>query len=234
MADKEARLGLDVPPQKEPCMASFDPIGCGIHSRRQFLRVSVVAGSAQLLAISLAAPTRGQASKKSISWNDVAETVHRQLATRQGYQSGDLIAKSEVTAVLDQLKSLGWDVPERDKLLGLFLDDGHFLVQELRTPAGVRFIRGVAQQPIVFDRLDRLSGMPGGQRLIHDMIRLPNGQSFMSPHPTPGFTDLTILLPKQANGKTPRDPNFNKPTGKLYTEKDLLKALEERWKLAKN
>ena len=214
-------------------MASFDPIGCGIHSRRQFLRVSVVAGSAQLLAYVLAAPARGQPPKKDVAWTDVSETVHRQLATRRGYQPGDLIAKSEAGAALDQLKSLGWDAPERDKLLGLVLDDTHFLVQELRTAAGVRFIRGVAQEPIVFDRLDRLSGMPGGQRLIHDMIRLPNGQSFMASHPTPGFTDLTILLPKQANGKTPRDPNFNKPTGKLYTEKDLLKALEERWKLAK-
>jgi hypothetical protein len=49
----------------------------------------------------------------------------------------------------------------------------------------------------------------------------------MAKKPTPGFTDLTTLLPKQANGKTPVNKDFNKPTGKIYTEAALVAAIQK-------
>jgi hypothetical protein len=200
-----------------------------LRSRRAFLRVSARFGSAGL-AIFFAPALAIASPPKELSWGEVPPLVGAQLAQRVGYRRGDLLSRGDARGVLEQLEARGWKVDESEELLEKFLDDGHFLVRELRTPTGQRFARGVANDRLVFDRLDRLTGMPGGQQLIHDMMRLPDGQQLMSQRPTPGFTDLTILLPKQANGRTPRDRNFNQPTGKIYTEEGLLSALEERWK----
>jgi hypothetical protein len=158
---------------------------------------------------------------------DVAALVRTVLTAKQGYQPGDILSQSDAKAVLDALAKAGLKVSQQDDLLKLLLDDGSFLVKELRSPPGVKFMRGVAHEPIPFDRLDRLSSMPGGERLVHSIIRLPNGQTYMSAKPTPGFTDLTTLLPKQANGKTPVNKDFNKPTGKIYTEAALVQAIQK-------
>lgn len=198
----------------------------GFHSRREFLRLAAATGSLSLLVF-LPQPATGAAP--SLTWPAATEVVRRQLALRRGYQVGDLITRGDVEPSFKTLAGLGWLVADRDQILQKILDDGHFLARELRSPAGQKFMRGVSKEPLVYDRLDRLSEMPGGQQLIHDIIPLPNGQKFMAKKPTPGFTDLTILLPKQANGKTPRDKDFNKPTGKIYAENDLVKALEKAW-----
>jgi hypothetical protein len=155
--------------------------------------------------------------------------VNTTLAARQGYKPGDLISRGEVAAVCDALKQAGWDVPNRSELVKLSLDDGHFLVTELRTPDGVKFSRAIAGQSLPFDRLDRLSQQSGGEKLIHSLVTIPNGAKLMSSKPTPGFGDLNQLLPKQASGLTPKDKDFDKPTGKIYTEAQLVKALEKVW-----
>jgi hypothetical protein len=192
-----------------------------IHSRRHFLRALTAAGSAALFMIS---PALLFAQQKPA---DVAALVRTVLAAKQGYQPGDILSQGDAKAVLDTLAKAGLKVSEQDEILKLLLEDGSFLVKELRSPPGVKFMRGVARDPIPFDRLDRLSGMPGGERLVHDIIRLPNGQTYMSKKPTPGFTDLTTLLPKQANGKTPVNKDFNKPTGRIYTEAALVEAIQK-------
>jgi hypothetical protein len=202
---------------------------CGIHSRRLFVRAVLAGGSIPLGIFFLATPGAA-APKPMLAWGDVTALVSRQLATRPGYQAGDLISQGDVTPVFKLLEERGWKVADKEEILQRVLDDGHFLVKQLRTEPGVKFARGVAKEALALDHLDRLCAMPGGQQLVHDMLRLPNGQAFMSKKPTQGFTDLTILLPKQANGKTPRDPDFDKPTGKIYTEAALLAALEKSWK----
>jgi hypothetical protein len=167
--------------------------------------------------------------KHKPSWADAQQIVARSLVYGPQYRPGDLISRGDAQRALDHLKVAGWQAPDQNKLLAKVLDDGHFLVRELRTPAGLAFSRAVANQSNSFDRLDRLSQQPGGQKLVHSIIRLPDGVKLMSPKPTPGFGDLTELLPKQANGRTPKVPDFNKPTGKIYTESQLLAELKKAW-----
>jgi hypothetical protein len=169
-------------------------------------------------------------AKTPPSWDEVSAAVGTALATRQGYRPGDIISQQDVKGVLAALKEEGWEVPEQSELLEMVLEDSNFLVRQARSAAGTKFMRGVAGDKLPFDRLDRLSRMPGGQQLVQSIIHLPDGQALMGKHPTPGLRDLTELLPKQANGLTPVDKNFNKPTGRIYTEADLLSALEDRWK----
>jgi hypothetical protein len=178
-------------------------------------------GSAAMIAISTESLS---AQGKPV---DLAALVGTVLSAKHGYRPGDILSQEDAKAVFDVLAKAGVKVSDQDKITKLLLEDGVFLVKELRTPPGIKFMRGVARESQPFDRLDRLSAMPGGERLVHDMIRLPNGQNFMSKKPTPGFTDLTTLLPKQANGKTPVDKDFNKPTGKIYTEAALVEAIQK-------
>jgi hypothetical protein len=168
-------------------------------------------------------------AKVALDWPAVQQIVQHSLASRQGYRPGDLVSRGDAEQALERLKTAGWDVPEKSKLVSLCLDNGHFLVRELRTPAGLAYSRAVARQSLPFDRLDRLSQEPGGQKLIHSIVNLPDGVKLMSPKPTPGFGDLTELLPKQANGRTPKVKDFDRPTGKLYTGQQLLAELKRRW-----
>ncbi|HTN77112.1 MAG TPA: hypothetical protein VL096_17755 [Pirellulaceae bacterium] len=163
-------------------------------------------------------------------WAAIEKLTKWQLSTRVGYLPGDILSRSDVEAVLDQIKHDGWEVPNRADLLKNTLDDGHFVVKELRTPAGVKFSRAVMKDPNVFDRLDRLSEFSGGHKLIHTIVHLPDGTQLMLKHPTPGMNALTELLPKQANGFTPKDKDFNKPTGKIYNETELLTALNKSYR----
>ena len=204
-------------------LRTFEP---GFRSRRQFLRATAACGSA-IFGIFVCG--LGSA-EPPLSWEKVSAKVSTILATRQGYRPGDIISHQDVKGVLAALKDLGWEVPEQSKLLETVLEDSNFLVRQARSAAGTKFMRGVAGDKLPFDRLDRLSRMSGGQQLVQSIIHLPDGQALMGKHPTPGLGDLTELLPKQANGLTPVDKNFNKPTGRIYTEAELLAALEERWK----
>src|SRR5687768_10033139 len=142
----------------------------GIHSRRRFLRLTAVASSASIFTI-LPIPPACAAVRVTLTWGQVSEITRRQLAAKRGYQPGDLLAQGDARPVFEQLAKAGWQIADKDALIRLMLDDSHFLVKQLRTPAGVKFAHGVAKQSLVFDRLDRLSSMPGGQQFIHDMIR---------------------------------------------------------------
>lgn len=198
----------------------------GLPSRRQFLRATAGCGSV-VLGFFLVNSSLGN---PPLSWQSIVSAVGSTLAARQGYRPGDIISQQDVKGVLAALKEEGWEVPEQSKLMELVLEDSNFLVRQARTQAGTKFMRGVAGDKLPFDRLDRLSRMSGGQQLVQTIIHLPDGQALMGRHPTPGLGDLTELLPKQANGLTPVDKNFNKPTGRIYTESELITALEERWK----
>ena len=198
----------------------------GIRSRRNFLRQAAAFGS---VALGIFFGTEIDA-KAPLAWDKSAAIVTSTLATRQGYRPGDLISQTDVKGVLAALKDAGWEVAEPSKLLELTLEDSNFLVRQARSQAGTKFLRGVAGDKLPLDRLDRLSRMPGGQNLVQTIIQLPDGQKLMGKHPTPGLGDLTELLPKGANGLTPVEKDFDQPTGRIYTESELLAELQERWK----
>ncbi len=202
--------------------------GVSVVSRREFLRLGLAGGSL-LLGIGAEKFCAAAPTQKLPDWKTVEQTAKSTLASRQGYQPGDLLAKSDVQGVLTQLQQLGWEVANRQELQKKTLDDGHFLVKELRTTAGLKFSRAVQHDDNVFDRLDRLSEYSGGHKLIDTIVHLPDGTKLMLNKPTPGFSDLMSLLPKQANGLTPTNKDFSKPTGKIYNETELLKALADSY-----
>ncbi len=151
------------------------------------------------------------------------------FAPRADYASGDVITQSDVKPLFEQLDALGWQVAERDAILKLVSSDQAFVVTQLRTREGRKFMRKVKGQALVYDRIDRLSRMPGGRKLIVSLTTIPKGYQLMGPNPTPGLRDLTQLLPKGRNGRTPVDKDFHKPTGLIYTQDALWKHINKSY-----
>ena len=170
------------------------------------------------------------AHERPIALSEVRRIVVETLADRRDYQPGDLISRSEVNQVLSQLALLGWSPDDRAQIEADTLSDSSSLVRILRTTEGRRFMRKVAGQEQVFDRLDRISQVAGGEALLQSLVKLPDGERFAMRKPPRGRPDLLDLLPKNASGKTRTIKDYDKRTGQIYSEADLIKRLEASYR----
>jgi len=156
------------------------------------------------------------------SFASVKKLVEKTLSGDRHYRSGDLLSQSQAAAVLAQLKSNGWEVTQSRELLARVPSDEEFLVRELRTPKGLVMMRQIAGMKDGFDRIDRLSRIPNGPQLIAQLIEGPDGYKLIAYlTETRGGKELGQML-----DRTPGDGNFNEPTGRIYTEKQLLAELQ--------
>lgn len=162
----------------------------------------------------------------------VQRTVEVFFSEQRDRQPRDLIAHSEVEQVLQAVKTLGWDVADKQEILKQSLSNEHVLVKTLRSPAGRRFMHSVSGRELMYDRLDRISQVSGGSRLIQDIVKLPNGERYAKPRSGGGVPDLLDLLPKNASGQTRRIKDYDKSTGQIYTVTDLIDRLSESYRHA--
>jgi hypothetical protein len=182
-----------------------------------------------LLSVGVAAddPTPPTTENAALSPQEVQQIVARYFSQQSGRQPGDIITQSDVAAVLEELAAAGWQPPDHKQLLASTLPDDGPLVSSLRTQQGRRFMRKVSGYESIYDRLDRVSQVSGGQRTIDAIVRLPDGEKYAqpkkkTPHGVPDFLDL---LPKNASGKVRTIKDYDKPTGRIYTEADLVNRL---------
>ena len=86
-------------------------------------------------------------------------------------------------------------------------------------------MHNVREYPMVYDRMDRLTGMANGRKVLQEMIKSPEGHKAM------------LVLTQKNDGKEAdpllarlhRGPNFDKPTGRIYTVDNLLVALQKSY-----
>ena len=182
-----------------------------------------------MIAVGLATlPTPAGAAPRERALPDfklVSETVQRHLAAQPGYRSGFILSQSSVAPVIQQLRLLGWTVPDRKSILSSVPKDHDFLVAQLNTPAGRKFMVRISKYPLAYDRLDRMSRIGNGRRTVHDLIKGPGGEKMI--HyltSTSGGKELGKML-----SAVPGGVDFNKPTGRIYTEKHLLAALKKSY-----
>jgi hypothetical protein len=174
-----------------------------------------------------ASPLAAAQSAAMPPFSKVEGVVQRYFEGIEEYQAGDLISRSQVQPLFDHLRILGWSVRDQKSILRDVLDDGDFLVQQLRTKTGRNLILKSKEYPLVLDRLDRVVRMQGGKQLLMDMRKLPFGYRFLEVKR--GFDDLAQLLPKGPSGKSPECEDIDKPTGKIYTVDGLLARLKESY-----
>jgi hypothetical protein len=149
--------------------------------------------------------------------------VHAYFAQISGYQRGDLIDRDQVRGLLKQLAADGYKTPDPDELLAKVPDRTEWFVQEFRgSAAGRTLMRQIVKYPEAFDRMDRLSRLPLGKQRVREIIRGPDGYKFVQALTTSPTGKGTAKLLTNARGAE----NFDKPTGRLYTEGALLRELE--------
>lgn len=176
----------------------------------------------------LCIPARSvSAESKLPDWQKVREAAEKHFGKQRDRQPRDIISRSDVSGVLLEIEKTGWQVPDQNSLLDQVLGDQHVLVATLRSPKGRRFMSQISGRTGMYDRLDRVSEAAGGAQLIRDIVKLPDGEKYAKPKSGGGVPDLVDLLPKNASGKTRRIPDYDKPTGRLYTVDDLLNRLNQ-------
>jgi hypothetical protein len=197
------------------------------------LRLNIVVAVASLYSVvaTIAAP-----AKETVlpPFSEVQGVVESHFAEAKDRGPRDLISRSEVERALDEVKKLGWDVQDREKILAQILPDQHVLVVTFRTPAGRKFMQQISGRELMYDRLDRISEVSGGSRLIRDIVKLPDGERYAKPKSGGGIPDLLDLLPKNASGQTRRIADYHKPTGHIYTVADLLAKLADSYRTAQS
>lgn len=155
----------------------------------------------------------------------VEKQVQATFQTFNDHQGADLISRDQATKVLDFLKKLGWDVEDRDEILADVLSESDPLVKRLRTKPGKKFMRQSAGYSQAYDRLDRLERLPDGQRILKRLVEGPDGYKLIEYLTTSsGGKNMGKML-----GKIPEGEKFNQPTGRIYTQADLLARLKESY-----
>lgn len=153
----------------------------------------------------------------------VEATVTACFDALPGFRPDGIITRSEVRAALEQLDRIGWSVAGRETLLERVLPDDSFLVEQLRTPDGMKFASRIARYRQGYDRLDRLSQLPHGRRTVRDLIHGAGGYKMIEYMTgSSGGAELGRMLSKVPNGA-----DFNQPTGRIYTLGSLLGELKK-------
>jgi hypothetical protein len=175
-----------------------------------------------------ASKNKDSKSKEFPSFDLVTTTVQERLAANRGYRVGDLLTASTVDPVFGELAKINWKVSDRKDITKLLLPDSDWLARQLTSRGGRQFMRAVSECPGGFDRVDRLRRMPYGQRQLQDLIYSPDGSKiFEYMTTTSGGKNLSKMLTHGVNGA-----NFDKPTGRIYTERQLLKRLKKSYDAA--
>ena len=161
-------------------------------------------------------------------WGVVEAFVWETLEQKKKYERDDLITTTDVEPVLARLGDANWDVPQQEKLLDRTVNSGDQLATLLGSKRGLKFMRSVSNREGVYDQLDRLLQLPGGDRMVRDMIHAHNGVDLLEyyfDHADRGI-NLSELLPNRPNGRPPQDKDFRKPTGRIYTGASLIEHLQ--------
>jgi len=175
-----------------------------------------VCGEAALVSTAVA--------KELPGFDEVTAAAEKALHADPRYESGDLITRKQVVAVVNELERLGWKLEDRRKFEKLALEDGSFLVKQLTSTNGKKFLRQISSMPLAIDRLDRMSQMKLGHSTVERLVRGPDGYKlFDYMTNAKGGHELAKMLTNEGNG------NFDKPTGKLYTEAYLMRELKEMY-----
>jgi hypothetical protein len=195
-------------------------------SRRQILALAATGCLARFDAIlpsSIAAEP--SAAKERPKWAAVEQLVRKHFAEQKDYQPGDLITRSQAKPVFKKLGDLGWMPSDQEAIVAALTPDGDFIVKELRTPQGRKFMRSIASYPDAFDRLDKLSRLPEGQSSIRTLVKGPGGYKLLD------YLTSQAGRPQTADflAESPQGHDFDRPTGRIYTLEAFVKRLQQSY-----
>jgi len=166
-----------------------------------------------------------KSAKKFPTFEKVQQTIEKHFALNRGYRPGDLITSSDVDPLFRKLEKINWKVADRKDISKLMFSSSDWMPRQFSGDRGREFMRQIADLPGGYDRVDRLRRMPYGAQQISDLIRSPDGYKlFEYMTTTQGGKNLGSMLSQGVNGE-----DFNRPTGRIYTELDFTKRLKKSY-----
>jgi hypothetical protein len=193
-------------------------------------QLGIVFGSIFVLAvITVSWPVENvlaQAKTQSLpKFEKIEAAVWQYFQSQPNFQASMLITKEQVEPLLGGLANMGFNLSDTKSILDKLPVEDEFLVKELYSPAGRKFMQSIAKYPDAYDRLDRLSRLPHGKQTIRDLVKGPDGYKMIQyMTTTPGGKEMGKML-----SNAPLGANFNKPTGRIYTVPMLLTQLEDQY-----
>jgi hypothetical protein len=193
-------------------------------SRRR-VWVAVLAVGFSVIAAGLAGAAEQVRDRPLPKFATVRAVVLRELVRPPERLSSDIVARSEVQLVFDQLRRMGWPVRDEKAIVKQVPGDTDFVLQRLRTPPGRKFMRSIAHYPQGYDRLYRLAALPHGRQTVVRLIESKGGAQMIAYlTQSPGGKNLGQMLQD-----TPRGREFNRPTGKIFTADALIQRLKQSY-----
>ena len=174
------------------------------------------------IAVAMAADPVGMRTKvKPLpKFSQVSQTVLRHFQAQPGYYRGDLITRQQVEPLLAKLEQLGLPLPDAGQILGSVPSNDSFLRNSSPRRKAGNSCRQISAYSHAYDRVDRLSRLPRGQKIVRNLIAGPGGDRMIKYMTTsPGGKSLGDMLSHDPNGAA-----FNSPTGRIYTLDSLLAA----------
>jgi len=178
------------------------------------------------LGVLISAPVSAAAETAAVPHTiDLSGAVRDHFAKQRDYRSGDFITRGKVVEALATVeRKTGWKLEkaDRDALLKLAVDDKSFLAKQLTSKAGKDFARRISSMPLGYDKLDRLSELPQGRNTLERLVVGPDGYKLLEyMTSSSGGHQLSRMLSVDGQG------NFERPTGKIYDDKQLTLALQQ-------
>jgi hypothetical protein len=156
----------------------------------------------------------------------IEAAVWQYFQSQGNFQASMLITKEQVEPLLGGLARMGFNLSDTKSILDKLPAGDEFLVKELYSPAGRKFMQSIAKYPDAYDRLDRLSRLPHGKQTIRDLVKGPDGYKMIQYMTTaPGGKEMGKML-----SNAPLGTDFNKPTGRIYTVPMLLTRLQDQYR----
>jgi hypothetical protein len=188
--------------------------------------------AAMALAVANELGDRALGEEKLPAWNTVERVVADELATIPNYRHGDLLSQSQVAPIFAQLEALGWNVADRVKILESVLPDDDFLVEQLRTTSGIKFMRKIAAYPQAYDEIDQLSRLPSGDLMVRDFLRFAHSDRTFSNKNGPSPAMFARLVPNEKRQGVPTPQDLGEPTGRIYTAAQFVARLQQSYRAA--
>jgi len=183
----------------------------------------LVRAACTVACVLIAGSTHASPPAKTPDFDKETHALETYFASQPGYQNGDLLRRSQIEGVLKSVAEAGWKINNSAEIVALGLPDNSFLVRELSTPRGKKFMRKVAAQPGGYAHLDRLSSIPSGEKMVRYLISKPGGDEMITYMAT---TQSGHNLGKMMGGVR-NGADLNKPTRRIYTADELLAVLQQ-------
>jgi hypothetical protein len=158
-------------------------------------------------------------------WKTVEDAAKKHFRALPNYKPGDILSQGQIKPLVAQLAKQGWKISDQRDLLAQICPDNDFVVEQLRTKNGQKFMRSTGGSAAQYDYLRRLAETKGGNRQVADILKLRNGNDVLSAlTKSKAGKDISRRL---ADG--PRTQGYDKPTGYIYTEAQVLERLKESY-----